>query len=194
MAYPAKTNPEAIRAVALDLLEREGDAALTLRRLARELGLAPNALYRHYASREILMAAVADEVARRLVAAIGAELEAREAAATPVGLDARSRVRILAEVYAAFGRDHPTLYEALMGRRGEAEATLARPLGYDVLWGVVTGEVEALTGRDKAPAVAVALWGLLHGLWALQHANLLGGDRPSAPTAFAIETLLCGLA
>jgi AcrR family transcriptional regulator len=194
MVYPAKTNPEAIRAVAIDVLEREGDEALTLRRLARELGLAPNALYRHYASREVLMAAVADEVARRLVAAVGAELAAREAAARPGGLDARGRVSILAEVYAAFGTTHPALYKALMGRRGDAEATLPRPLGYDVLWDLVTREVEALTGRDKAPIVAVALWGLLHGLWALQHADLLGGDRPSAPTAFAIETLLRGLA
>ncbi len=194
MVYPAKTNPEAIRAVAIDLLEREGDDALTLRRLARELGLAPNALYRHHASREALVAAVADEVARRLVAAIGAELAAREAGAAPDGLDARTRVRVLAEVYADFGAAHPALYRVLMGPRGEAEASLSRPLGYDLLWELVTAEIEGLTGRDRAPAVAVALWGLLHGLWALQHANLLGGDRPPAPTAFAIDTLLDGLA
>ena len=34
MAYPGKTSPEAIRAAAIGLLEREGGAALTLRRVA----------------------------------------------------------------------------------------------------------------------------------------------------------------
>jgi len=74
MAYPKKTSPEAIRAVAINLLEKEGEAALTIRRVASELGLAPNALYRHFATRDVLIAAIADEVAKRLLAAINKAL------------------------------------------------------------------------------------------------------------------------
>ena len=193
MPYPGKTNPDAIRAAALNLLEREGHAALTLRRLAGELGLVPNALYRYFASREILVAAVADEVARQLVQRATDRLIASETAMGPAGLDPIARIRILAKVYAAFGEDHPALYETLTADRSEAEATLPRPLGHDLLWELVIGTLTPLTGEEAAPAAAVTLWGLLHGLWSLQRANLLGGKKPADIAPFAIDALLEGM-
>ncbi len=193
MPYPGKTSPDAIRAAAIDLLEREGQAALTLRRLAGELGLVPNALYRYFPSREVLIAAVADEVARRLVRLATDALTAGEAAAGSAGLDPVARIRILAEVYAAFGDEHPALYETLTADRGEAEAALPRPLGHDLLWELVIGTLSPFTGQEVAPAAAVTLWGLLHGLWSLQRANLLGGKKPADIAPFAIDALLDGM-
>ena len=190
MPYPGKTSPDAIRTAAIDLLEREGQAALTLRRLARELGLVPNALYRYFPSREVLVAAVADEVARRLVGLATDALAASGSGAPDPG----ARIRILAEVYAAFGDQHPALYETLTADRSEAEAALPRPLGHDLLWDLVIGTLSPFTGREAAPAAAVTLWGLLHGLWSLQRANLLGGRKPADITPFAIDALLDGIA
>ena len=193
MPYPAKTSPDAIRAAAIDLLEREGEAALTLRRLAGELGLVPNALYRYFPSREVLIAAVADEVARRLIATITDALTTREAAAGSAGLQPAMRVLALAEVYAAFGEEHPALYETLTTDRTEAEAALPKPLGHDLLWELVIKTLSPLTGQEVAPAAAVTLWGLLHGLWSLQRANLLGGNKPADIAPFAIEAFLNGV-
>ena len=193
MPYPGKTSPDAIRVAATHLLEHEGEAALTLRRLAKELGLVPNALYRYFPSREVLIAAVADEVARQLVKRATDALTAREAATSPARLDSAARIQLLAEVYAAFGDEHPALYETLTADRSEAEATLPRPLGHDLLWELVIGTLAPFTGEAVAPAAAVTLWGLLHGLWSLQRANLLGGKKPANIAPFAIDALLKGI-
>lgn len=47
---------------ALSVLDAHGLADLTMRRLAHELGVRPSALYHHVASKQVLLAAVADEV------------------------------------------------------------------------------------------------------------------------------------
>ena len=51
------------RAVAL--LDGHGLAALTMRRLGTELGVQPSAIYHHFASKQLLLAAVADEILAR---------------------------------------------------------------------------------------------------------------------------------
>jgi AcrR family transcriptional regulator len=50
---------------ALDVLDRHGLADLSMRRLAADLGVRPSALYWHFANKQALLAAVADEVLRR---------------------------------------------------------------------------------------------------------------------------------
>lgn len=50
---------------ALSVLDTYGLADLTMRRLAAELGLQPSALYHHFANKQTLLAAVADEVLAR---------------------------------------------------------------------------------------------------------------------------------
>jgi TetR/AcrR family tetracycline transcriptional repressor len=49
-------------AAATTLLDSYGIADLTMRRLARELGVSPGALYWHFASKQELLGAVADEL------------------------------------------------------------------------------------------------------------------------------------
>ena len=191
MVYPSKTSPEAIRAAAIGLLEREGEAALTLRRVAGMLGVVPNALYRYYATRDALVAAVADQVARRLLAAID---EALNCPGLDVPRRPEGRIRTLMQVCAAFADTHPALYATLMTIRPAAEAELPQPLGYDLLWARVIEALEPLTGQADAPAAAVTLWSLLHGMWALDRANLLGDQKPKDVGGFAINAVLKGLA
>jgi len=50
---------------AVGLLDAYGLGDLSMRRLAGELGVQPSALYHHFASKQALLAAVADEVLRR---------------------------------------------------------------------------------------------------------------------------------
>jgi AcrR family transcriptional regulator len=50
---------------ALQVLDTYGLADLTMRRLGTELGVQPSALYHHFANKQRLLAAVADEILRR---------------------------------------------------------------------------------------------------------------------------------
>lgn len=50
---------------AVDILDQYGLADLSMRRIAGELGLQPSALYHHFASKQELLAAVADELLER---------------------------------------------------------------------------------------------------------------------------------
>ena len=50
---------------ALEVLDRYGLADLTMRRLGTELGVQPSALYHHFANKQTLLAAVADEILAR---------------------------------------------------------------------------------------------------------------------------------
>ena len=47
---------------ALAVLDDHGLADLTMRRLGSELGVQPSALYHHFANKQALLAAVADEI------------------------------------------------------------------------------------------------------------------------------------
>ena len=114
MAFPRKTNTSAIIAAAIDLLEREGEAALTLRRVSSLLGVTPNALYRYYRSRDVLVAATADEVARRMLETIDIAIAEAEKLS---GANDEARVRVLTAVYADFADTHPNLYRTLMTPR-----------------------------------------------------------------------------
>src|SRR6266511_3824875 len=58
----AGLRPGAVIAAARSLCEREGLAAVTMRRLAGDLGVAPNALYSHFADKTALLDAVLDDV------------------------------------------------------------------------------------------------------------------------------------
>jgi len=50
---------------ALEVLDRYGLPDLTMRRLGTELGVQPSALYHHFANKQTLLAAVADEILAR---------------------------------------------------------------------------------------------------------------------------------
>lgn len=50
---------------AIDVLDEYGLADLTMRRLGAELGVRPSALYHHFANKQTLLAAVADELLER---------------------------------------------------------------------------------------------------------------------------------
>lgn len=56
---------EEIVARAIEVLDGYGLADLTMRRLGTELGVQPSALYHHFANKQTLLAAMADELLRR---------------------------------------------------------------------------------------------------------------------------------
>jgi AcrR family transcriptional regulator len=67
MARPATIDREDVLDTALRLLDAEGAEALTMRRLASELGVSAMAPYRHVASRDELLMVLVDRLAARVV-------------------------------------------------------------------------------------------------------------------------------
>src|SRR3954447_10492912 len=67
MARPPTIDREAVLDTALRLLDAEGVEALTMRRLASELGVSAMAPYRHFHSKDELLMVLVDRLAARLV-------------------------------------------------------------------------------------------------------------------------------
>lgn len=182
MPYPAKTNSRAILAEAMAQLERDGANRLSVRAVAAELGLAPNALYRYYADRDALLAAVADEGTRLLLTAV------EDAARGRAGADA---VRALAAAYLGFARARPALYGTVMTEH--AFPAGSRPAHKD-LWVFATGLLREVAGEEAAAEATVAVWGLLHGVAGLEQVGGFGEKKPEAGVDFGLDALLKGMA
>ena len=60
-----RNHREDVLAHAHELLSGYGLGALTMRRLGADLGVQPSAIYHHFANKQTLLAAVADEILRR---------------------------------------------------------------------------------------------------------------------------------
>ena len=87
---------ERILATALRLVDRHGLAALTMRRLAAELGVDPMAIYHHLPGKDVLIAG--------LVRQVRAELRL-----PPAGATWQDRVRAFARAHRALFLAHPQL-------------------------------------------------------------------------------------
>lgn len=103
---------------ALAVLDAFGLADLTMRRLGAELGVQPSALYHHFANKQTLLAAVADEILARGAAPLpGGPWDRRAAAVCRQLRDAmlayRDGADVVATVY-AFGLGASAPYDALV--------------------------------------------------------------------------------
>lgn len=92
---------------ALALIERTGtDEAVTLRAVAREIGIAAPSIYAHFADRDAILRAVVDRIFDELTEAIAASVDA-------AGADPVERLVAGCSGYVGFGLAHPARYNAL---------------------------------------------------------------------------------
>ncbi len=96
----------ALVAAALKEIAKSGPDGFSLREVARRAGVSPPAVYRHFADKDALLAAVAAECWER----IGAAMEAAVAAAPD---DALERFRATGIAYVTFAVEHPEHFRAL---------------------------------------------------------------------------------
>ncbi|WP_375423460.1 TetR/AcrR family transcriptional regulator [uncultured Friedmanniella sp.] len=156
---------------ALALLDETGDEqAVTLRAVARRVGISAPSIYAHFADRQaILLALVRDAFAD-----LGRALEAADAAAGP---DPVRRLRATCTAYLDFATGRPQRYRMLFGglwnagdavHEGAITVSDASQLGHEVLAvlvGALTDCVAAGRSTSSDPAAdAVAIWLALHGL------------------------------
>ncbi len=181
MPYPAKTSPDAILEAARTLLEGGGPEGLSMRSLAGQLGLRASSLYRHYPDKTALEAALEDDTAAQLHAAM------RGASARQQGADA---LHSAAHAYLAYAREHPKLYALLHAPRPPA---VAQPGAGKDLWNLVLSLVGGITGDPDDTAGAVALWSFLHGFVSLERGGAFGLSGPRGGFERGLKALVAGL-
>lgn len=100
-----------ITAIAIEFVDRHGLDALTLRSLGDELGVKHTAMYRHFANKNELLAAMFDWVITETIERSDVD------AASP-----RARVESLAFAFRSVMRAHPTLVPTMISSAGSSSA------------------------------------------------------------------------
>ncbi|SOD70484.1 TetR family transcriptional regulator [Jatrophihabitans sp. GAS493] len=108
----AETTAE-IKQLAWEVMAESGPAGLSLRAVARQMGMAPSALYRYFPSRDDLLTALIIEGFDSLGAALQ-EAYARSRAQTPK-LPATEVFVVVAKSYRQWALEHPTPYGLIFG-------------------------------------------------------------------------------
>jgi AcrR family transcriptional regulator len=158
-----------IVAAAVELLDETGDeSAITLRSVARRVGIAAPSIYRHFPDQPSIMLAVVAQAFAELAAQLGTTVDA-------AGADPRQRLFAGCHAYLRFAQDHPERYRTMFGglwmpslqntavtendlaTLGDASTQLLTDLLNDC---IAAGEATSTDVR----ADAVALWLGLHGL------------------------------
>ena len=140
----------------LDLIEAGGIEALTVRGVARRLGVSHAAPAHHFPDKLALLAAVAAEGYRRFGAALrGAAAEAPHP---------RQRLARIGMAYLRFALDHPATFRLMFGRELAhcAEAPTDLREASATAYAVLESEVEKVAG-EPSPIHALAAWSLVHG-------------------------------
>ncbi len=162
-AYHHGNLRDALVEAAVELLETEGLAALSLRAVARRVGVSQTAPYRHFADKEALLAAVAAEGFRRQRETQSSHAEN---AASP-----SNYFRAMGRGYIAFGRAHPALLKLMFSPAiGDwsrfPELTESSKLNYEGLQKAVASALPE-GSQVSVGVMAAAAWSLVHGLTVL---------------------------
>lgn len=154
-----------IVAAALRLLEKGGQEAVTMRRLARAVGVTAMAIYHHFADRDALLRALADAEADR----IGALFDSWH-----VRGSALLRLRKMTESYIDYAFARPRLFAFLFLqdrpeiRRFPADFRRRRsPMLNRVADTVAEAMLDGALRKDDFWEVAIDLWAFVHGHLAL---------------------------
>jgi AcrR family transcriptional regulator len=141
---------EAVLAAALEIVDRDGVEALSMRRLARALGRDPMILYRHAPNKAALLDGVAETVLAQLTV-------------DPADPDWAAQLRTVARRYRALALAHPRVVPMLVTRPLATPLAL-RPQGtLRPLEDILTLLTRAGFSGSDALHIYRALFGFLHG-------------------------------
>lgn len=171
-AYHHGDLPDRLMCLALQHIRCHGTQKLSLRALAREAGVSPTAPYRHFPTKQCLLAALATQGFR--------ELQTRTEAAACGAETLEGKFLAMGSAYVQFAQDNPTTYQLMFG------SVLGDFSTYDMLHNAAHGAysvVDELLVRlvaEKALSLdadqlAGMVWAALHGI-----ASLLISELESA--------------
>ena len=172
---------ESLLSAAGALLEQDGPAGLSLRKVGRQLGVTPGAPYRHFEDKDALLAALATEGFRKLRAAILANQEGAP--------DGQERLRRAGLGYLEFASSHPELFRLMFGwmpARDVPELCEAGDAAFAAFESILeTCEEEGLLSRSVREA-GLLTWSAVHGaaFLAIDGRLQLGEPTPNAETSW----------
>ncbi len=157
---------EEILAAAADLLERDGNEdAVTLRAVAREVGISAPSIYGHFDDRQAIVAAVIDSVFTDFVAALRGAI---------VGVDDPvQQLRRIGRAYLAFAAERPRRYRLLFDRRDLERDDRPRADVRRDSFGVLADALQACVDAGRSTSIdvlgdATSMWTSLHGFATLR--------------------------
>lgn len=175
----------ALRSITVDGLQK-----LSLRQLAKEIGVSHNAPYQHFPDKESLIAALAERGFQQLGEAID------EATATRLPSDPVARLIAVAQCYVAFMAQNPAYMDVMFGSfphmdyatlSGAAIATLDKLVAL-----VVEGQHHGVIREGDAQLMAGAVWSMVHGISGIFIARKFAPIAASANTSAQLTAELIG--
>jgi AcrR family transcriptional regulator len=168
---------------AIGIVDDTGAGGLTLRGLARTIGVSPPAIYAHFADIDAILLAVAREAFADLAHHL---TSAGDGIAAPA-----VRLRAVCRAYLDYAEQHPGRYHVMFSGQWDATAAVERgnvdkhvvdTLGQDAL-AVFTSTIRACADTDTPTRVdpfteAITTWLLLHGY---AHQRLVSRAFPWPP-------------
>ncbi|WP_290639303.1 TetR/AcrR family transcriptional regulator [Aquabacterium sp.] len=144
----------------LAALEKGDEAGFSLRAVAREVGVSANAAYRHFASKDDLLSALAAEGFRRFAA--------QQAAAAQSSRDVLDLQSATAKAYVSFAQAHPALFRLMFSRflyaSSSEDLKAAAMSAFELLLASSAQQAGAEPLSEQALMTAIANWSMVHGL------------------------------
>jgi AcrR family transcriptional regulator len=174
------------------ILARTGDVqALSLRGVAREVGIAAPSIYLHFPDKSALVRAVLDARFTELGEAVRAAVGGADGPA--------EQLRAGCLAYCRFATEHPNAYRVLFGRAPQSQPPSSPPpdsieVGAET-FDLMVQAVAACIRAGVAPAadplrVAISLWTALHGIVSLRASV---GAFPWPPLEQQVDDAIAGL-
>jgi AcrR family transcriptional regulator len=180
----------------VDMLAEEGVELLSLRGLARRAGVSHNAPYQHFADKDALLAAIAEQGFRLLAGYIDDSQAVAGRAAIA------ERLVAAGQSYVRFAVEHPHHFQLMFGPRAHADypsLSVAARAAFDRLAEIAAeGQRQgALRGEDPRQP-AMVLWLAVHGLSTVLIAekippDIVAGRKPQEMAARYIGLVCEGL-
>lgn len=154
---------EQLMITAIEHLATQGTEGLSLRAIARELGVSQTAPYRHFRDKNALLAALSTDGFQTLTNAMRAATEEHRS-------DAARALQLCGVAYIQFARAHPQQYKLMFGQR-VLDASLYPELqtvaeeSFQVLKSIIGDGIEqGIFKPQPEELVANTAWALVHGL------------------------------
>lgn len=157
----------------LEVLAARGMTALNLREVARRAGVSHAAPYRHFANKEALLAAIAEDGFHQLN-------EAMSVAVKTAGQSAEEHFFAIGRAYVYFALAHPDSFRLMFShivgdRSGYPSLYRSAKVSFQALFGVlVIGQASGAFVEGDLMPLAESVWSMVHGLATLLVENQIG--------------------
>ncbi|SER48980.1 TetR/AcrR family transcriptional regulator [Rhizobium sp. NFR03] len=152
--------------VGLRLLAERDVEGVSLREMAREVGVTATSVYRHFPDKAALMTTLSAEGLARLAAT-------QNEAAKGIG-DSKALFAATGRAYVRFALSNPALFRMIFSAPARSRAT-GEAEALRMLRANAAASMGALPDRDAVEVAALRSWSLVHGLSML----MLDGQLPS---------------